>query len=158
METLKIIRLWISGTLTACLTLGLAAPAFAIPEEQVFRSTQAVRFTGKCCFSFNESVQVTEPATPVPVVVTWSAELAEANDFVFAGLMVNGGECRFYGPGFILDFSTSPSRSRTFQWVVFPADGLQPGSNTLTLCGGGGSSDQAVLFLDANTLAVRLSK
>lgn len=141
------------------LVMGVATTAFAVPLGQVLRSTTYLTFSGPCCFSFDESVAITEPATPVPVVVTWSATTGGTFEDNFAGLMVNGGPCQFYGSGSIPE-SGGGFASRTFQWIVSPSDGLQPGTNTFTLCGGGGGilADSAIINLFANSLDVRLSK
>lgn len=156
-KTSKRARQRITCLAIVCLVMGIATTAFAVPPNQVLRSTDPLQFPGACCFSFDETVSVTEPATPKPVVVTWSAELTPSRDFAFAGLMLNGGACQFYGSGFIRN-NDSFFQSRTFQWIIFPSDGLRAGTNTFTLCGGGGSSNQGTLFVNSNTLAVRLSK
>jgi hypothetical protein len=137
----------------ACFVIGFATTAFAVPPEEVLQIASPLNFTGPCCFSFSESIAVTEPAKPVPVVVTWQVNVLESGGFN-VGLMVNGGSCMGYGSGSISN-SSDPS-PRTFQWIIFPSDGLRAGSNTFTLCGGGTFGDT---FLDttAMTLIARLS-
>jgi hypothetical protein len=138
-----------------CFVIGLATTAFAVPPEQVLKlSGSSLDFTGPCCFSFNESISVTEPAKPVAVVVTWEVFIFEGSGNL-AGLMLNGGPCTLYGSGSISGFSDSSPRM--FQWVIFPSDGLRAGSNTLTLCGGGISSGSNFLDTFGMTLAARLS-
>jgi len=46
-------------------------PAFAVGSKQVTRFYNQ-EFSGTCCFLWNQTVQVTEPTTPKPVIVTWS--------------------------------------------------------------------------------------
>jgi hypothetical protein len=124
--------------------------AFAVPPNQISRRVGLVSFDGPCCMSFGQAVSVTEPSKPVPVVVTWNA-LYTFGDGNISGLMLNGGPCRFFGSGGM--GSGVIFRTRSFQWIVLPADGLQPGTNTFTVCGGGTALD-----LHDTTLMVRLSK
>ena len=140
------------------LVAGAVTTAFGVDPGQVLKATNFLSFSGPCCFSFNETVTVIEPGTPVPVVVSWSATTGDSFEDNFVGLMVNGGPCRFYGSGSIPEAGTGEI-TRTFEWIVFPSDGLNAGANTFTLCGGGGGilADQAVLQIRTNTLAVRLS-
>ena len=146
---------------TLCLVIGLASSAFAVPPEQVLHVVGPFNLSGACCFSFNETISVTEPAKPTAVVVTFeeSRVLSEGGptlSFV-VGLMVNGGPCKFYGSGYIPnileDFIAAP---KTFQWVVFPSDGLHSGSNTFTLCGGGPFGASSI-SLQAITMNARLT-
>ena len=99
-----------------------------------------------------------EPAKPAAVVVTWSATTGATFEDEFVGLMVNGGPCRFYGSRSIPEPATDWN-SHTSLWIVYPTDGLHAGTNTFTLCGGGGGAfaDSAVFHVIANTLTVRLS-
>jgi hypothetical protein len=143
----------------ACVILGIGTAAFAVPPNQVLRSTDLLRFVGPCCVSFDQSVQVIEAAKPSAVVVTWTMDYL-ADDYILVGLMVNGGPCTFYGSGSI-PFNTRGT-SRTFQWIVFPNDGLRAGTNTFTVCGGGAFGLERTLVINAfvgsaSTLAVRLS-
>ncbi len=142
----------------AFLIAGAVTTAFAVPPGQVFRSTGLLTFSGPCCFSFNETVTVTEPAKPVPVVVTWSAQTGLTFEDEFVGLMVNGGPCLAYGPNAIPEPGGNQN-AHTLVWIVFPGDGLHAGTNTFTLCGGGGGilADHAVFNVIVNTLTVRLS-
>src|SRR5437868_6500546 len=113
-----------------CTFLGIAAFAFAIPANQLLRKGDFPSFTGKCCFSWGESVTVMEPTQVTPVVVTWSADYQTFSS-INAGIAVNGHPCQV--PEFLdLDISGSLFRSRTIQWVVLPSDGLIKGSNTIT--------------------------
>ena len=140
------------------LIAGAFSTAFAVPPGQVLKATNLPALTGPCCFSFNETVAVTEPAKPVPVVVTWSATTGFTFEDEFVGLMVNGGPCRFYGSSAIPE-QAEDKNTHTFVWIVFPRDGLTAGSNTFTLCGGGGGilANDAIFNILGNTLAVRLS-
>lgn len=136
----------------AALVIAAAAGAWAVPPNQISRQffSRPLSLNGPCCFSFNQSVTVSEPSQPVPVVVTWSAEFTFGNGNI-SGLMVNGGPCRFYGSGSM--GAETIFKARSYQWIVYPADGLQAGTNTFTVCGGGTSLD-----LYSSTLMVRLSK
>ena len=136
-----------------------------IPGGEVLRITTPQTFTGACCFSWFETVRVTEPATPAPVVVTWSVDYNIGGEFV--GLSVNSGPCQFYGPRSMYStFSVEPPgpvQSRTFNWIVLPSDGppanaLHKGTNTFTLCGGGMTSAAHQINLFNNTLSVRISQ
>jgi len=142
------------------LIAGAVTTAFAVPPAQVLKVTTPLPpLVGPCCFSFNETVAVTEPAKPVPVVVTWSATTGfTTTTDEFVGLMVNGGPCRFYGSGSIATPGVNTLTNSTFEWIVFPGDGLSAGTNTFTLCGGAGGifkDDPFNVFM--NTLAVRIS-
>jgi len=143
----------------ACVILAVQTPAFAVSPPELLRVQQNNSFQGACCFSWLEKVSVNEPATVVPVVVTWSTDY-QSNGYFFTGLKLNGGVCQFYGaiqlnPTFNFeDFFDS----QTMQWVIEPGDGLVPGKNTFTLCGGSIISDSVVITLGFNTLSVRLSK
>jgi hypothetical protein len=135
--------------------LGIAASAFAIPPNQFLRQGDNPSFTGKCCFSFEESVTVTEPAQVSPVVVTWSGDY-RSNDVITLGIAVNGHPCQV--PDLTnLDSSGSNFRSRMIQWIVLPGDGLIKGSNTIMLCGGG-SNGTDTITLGFRTLLVTISK
>jgi hypothetical protein len=139
-----------------CLVMGFASSAFAIPQEQVLHGGPFA-FTGQCCVSFNQTVAVTEPAKPMPLVLTFALDqvLSSSQGDMHFGLMVNGGTCKLYGSSslpFIL--SADLSQPRTFQWVVFPNDGLRAGGNTFTLCGGGTSASGS-LNMQSFTLTVR---
>ena len=153
---LTIVRQYAMCLTISCFVIGSATSALAVPPNEVLQFSNFLGFTGSCCSSFGVSVQVTEPAKPAPVVVTWSSDY-EASDYVVVGMTVNGGPCIAYGPG-----AVSPDRvSRTFQWVIFPGDGLIPGTNIFTLCGGGAFGNANfglnVFTNSTNALAVRLS-
>lgn len=140
------------------LIAGAATTSFAVPPGQVLKATILPSLHGPCCFSFDETVAVTEPAKPVPAVVTWSGLMGYTFEDEFVGLMVNGGPCRFYGSGSIQG-QGPVAYTHTFVWIVFPSDGLNAGNNTFTLCGGGGGiyANSAIFNVYDNTLAVRLS-
>ena len=135
--------------------LGIAAFASAIPPNQLLRKGDFPVITGKCCFSWGDSVTVTEPAQVTPVVVTWSADYQSSN-FTNVGIAVNGHLCQV--PEFLdLDNSGSLFRSHMIQWIVQPGDGLIKGSNTITLCGGGATNTDTIT-LGFRTLTVTISK
>ena len=150
---LTIVRQYAICLAVVCLLMGLATTAFAVPAEEILVVNSILTFTGPCCFSFNQSIAVTEPAKPVPVVVTWEMHKFDSGASI-TGLILNGGPCIAYGSGSTANES-DPS-PRTFQWVIFPSDGLRPGSNTLTLCGGGVFGNGFLQFTSM-TLAARLS-
>jgi hypothetical protein len=146
-------------TTVVFLVLSLATSAFAVPKQQVLLST-GKQLTGKCCFIWGEAVSVTEPAPLVPLIVTWSADFAENDEFV-VGLSVNGGACTAYGPRVIPWQSVLGGdgfMNTTHQWVVSPSDGLVRGTNTFTLCGGGANSNSDTILIGYNTLAVQIGK
>jgi len=145
----------IAGLALVLVVLGVASLAHAIPMNQLLRKTTNQSITGKCCFTFNEAVTVTEPAQLTPVVVTWSSDY-QSNVPFKVGISVNNHPCQV--TEFLnLDASGSLFRSRAIQWVVLPSDGLIKGSNTITLCGGGGR-DTDTFTLGFRTLAVTISK
>ena len=80
----------------ACIMLAGSISAFAVPTTQVSRVLPFSTFVGKCCFLWNQTVQITEPANVAPVVVTWSADVF-LNDEIIVGLSLNGGSCIAYG-------------------------------------------------------------
>jgi hypothetical protein len=135
--------------------LGIAVLAFAIPPNQLLRKGDSPVITGACCFSWGESVTVTEPAQITPVVVTWNTGYLSTVPYK-VGIAVNGHPCQV-SDNFVFDISGSIGRSRTFQWVVLPSDGLIKGANTFTLCGGGAKGTDSVT-LGFRTLAVTISK
>jgi len=151
----KITKQRIAGFAVILACLGIAASAFAIPPNELLRKGDNPIFTGQCCFSFGESVTVTESAKVMPVVVTWSTDYQSIVSFN-VGIAVNGHPCQV--PEFQdLDISGSLFRSRAIQWVVLPSDGLIKGNNTITLCGGG-SKETDTLTLGFRTLSVTISK
>ena len=101
-----------------------------------------------------------EPATPVPVVVTWATEFrTSATDFVF-GISVNGGTCTAYGPRTLGAYAPSDGTGdlRTFHWVISPSAGLVKGKNTLTPCGGELSNNTNTVELGIRSLSAQISK
>jgi hypothetical protein len=139
----------------------LTPTASAVTPKELLRVEHNQAFEGLCCFSWLETVQVTEPSTVVPVIVTWSTDYQATGVFLVT-LSVNGGPCRFFGPGSIQPFGrgdgSGPFESRYLQWLISPRDGLVPGNNKFTLCGGAASSPTAVILLGFNTLTVRSTK
>jgi len=142
----------------ACLMLAGSLSAFAIPAAQVATTTAVQTITASCslgapspfpgnCPLFNPFVSVTEPATPTPVIVTWSADYNTSGTSVL-GLSVNGGTCLAYGPFTLqepqLAGANSITVATTHQWVVFPSDGLVTGKNLFFLCGGGYEAVQTI--------------
>jgi len=144
-----------------CLAALLAPTASAVNKKELLRVEQNQSFQGLCCFTWLESVRVTEPATLVPVIVTWSTDY-QATGVFLAGLSVNGKPCRLFGPASIQPFGrgdgSGSSDSHFFQWLLSPSDGLVRGTNTFTLCGGGETSATAVIVIGFNTLSVRTAK
>lgn len=159
-KSMKRNALWVG--IFICLISGAAMAA--IPSSEVFRSTTPQTFTGACCFSWFETVKVSEPATPVPVVVTWSVDYQGGES---VGLSVNSGPCIAYGPAQLYitssDGGIGQVQSRTLNWIVTPTDAfgspvLHRGTNTFTLCGGGKFfAGQSVIILN-NTLTARISQ
>jgi len=148
--------------LLACIVMGAAPAAYAVPPGQVLRSNTPQTFTGICCFSWFETVRVNEPAVPVPVIVRWSTDY-NAGGAEVVGLSVNGGACLSYGARslYVTQLREDPHvQTKTFEWVVFPQDGGNPlhkGVNTFTLCGGGQFfADQSITIMN-NTLSARTS-
>ena len=130
--------------------------SFATNKAQVARNLFITTTTAECCVVLGPTVRITEPATPVPVIVTWSADYIVFDTVQFA-LSLNGGPCLFYGPSVANLFASGTASSfisSTFQWVILPSDGLRKGSNSFTVCGGG--VGKAVTFsTGSNTLTVQ---
>jgi len=145
----------------ACLAMLFTPKASAVAAKEVLRVERNQAFQGLCCFSWLETVQVSEPATVVPVIVTWSTDYQAPGPFL-AGLSVNGHPCKFFGSGSIQPFGRGdgggPFESRFFQWFILPGEGLHQGNNTFTLCGGATISPSAVILLGFNTMTVRTMK
>jgi len=139
-----------------CLLVAGSVTAHAVPVGQVLRVQTAQTFTGVCCFSWKETVSITEPSPTVPVVVTWSSDYVATYQF-FVGIMLNNGPCTFYGSGQIPAYSGNYN-FRTMQAVIFPSDGLVKGKNTFTLCGGSQGVATDSISLGYNTLVVQISK
>jgi hypothetical protein len=154
----KITKPAVAGLAIVCFIMGIAAVANAIPPNQVFQTFTNRTITGKCCFSWGESVTVSEPAQITPVVVTLSTDYQSTKDFN-VGIALNGHPCQFSGPS-DLEFwpPAAGFKGRTLQWVILPSDGLIKGNNTITLCGGGISSDSDAITLGYHTMAVTISK
>ena len=134
--------------------------AFAVPKAQVLRVSDGATHTVQCCSSWGDAIRVTEPANPVPVVVTWSTEYQTAQPFA-VGFSLNDGPCTFFGPKSIPAFNPGDSTMATitFQWVIMPGDyKLQSGRNVIRLCGGGVFSDTDTITLGFGTLTARLGK
>lgn len=154
----KIAKQAVAGLAIVCVVMGVAAVANAIPPNQVFRTITTRTITGQCCFSWGETVTVTEPAQITPVVVTLSTDYVSNGDFN-VGIAVNGHPCQFSGPSDLESWPASNGfRGRTVQWVILPSDGLVKGNNTLTLCGGSPASDNSAISLGFHTMAVTISK
>lgn len=153
-----------SVVLIAALTpimLAGSVSAFAVPASQVARVLTGRTVTAKCCVILSPAVRVTEPTALAPVIVTWSTDYQSSQEFRL-GLSVNGGTCVSYGPTVvpalsIIAGSGSGFASNTYQWVVFPSDGLVEGTNTFAVCGGG-VGGTVTITLGHNTLAVQFSK
>lgn len=162
--TSKINNSVVFAAVLACLIIAGAGSAFS-QTEPILRVLADTTFVGQCCFSFNESVSISEPATIKPVIVTWSGDYAPNDaDAYFVGLSVNGGECTTVGYGArVLADNSGPgslySTAASFQWLVLPTDGiLVKGVNTFELCGGGKNSPTDSLTIGLNTLSVVLAK
>lgn len=142
------------------LVVGFASSAYAVPPRQLLRVMGPQTFTGGCCFSWNETVSIVEPAKIEPVVVTWSTDFKLGNGvYVAVGLSLNGGPCAALGPGAFREPLPFPDETdtRVFQFVVMPIDGLQKGTNTFALCGGGRLGGE-IITIGPNTLEVRFAK
>jgi hypothetical protein len=145
----------------ACMMLAGSMSAFAVPASQVARVTTPKTMTVQCCVAFGPTVSLTEPTAVAPVIVTWASDYAVAGTVQFA-LSVNGGPCLFYGNSVGPQFALGPQSvsvyvSGSFQWLVFPSDGLVKGKNTFTVCGGGVGTP-INMTIGFNTLTVQISK
>jgi hypothetical protein len=147
------------AAILACLIVAAAGSAFAAANP-IYRNTSDQTFEGQCCISFDEQVSISEPATPVALIVTWSSDYSvNVPDAYFVGLSVNGGPCetQAYGARVLADNPGTGSAYTTasFQWVILPADGvLVKGLNTFALCGGGKNSASDSITIGQNTLTV----
>jgi len=149
-------RTLVIGIAVACIAVGFAAVAFAVPPSEFLRVKTNQTISGACCFSWGESVSITEPKAVVPVVVTWSTDFRSTN-ISFVGVALNGHPCI---SGETLEEANAANgsfTSRTVQWIIQPSDGLIKGSNTITLCGGLEQGTGSI-SLGFNTLAVRIAK
>jgi hypothetical protein len=154
----------VSAGLLAALAICLAALtplASAVTKSELLRVEHNQAFQGPCCFSWLEQVSVHEPSAVTPVIVTFSTDY-QATAPVVVGLSVNGKPCQFFGSASLQPFGKGDGSgdfdSHLFQWLILPGDGLVPGNNTFQLCGGGTISQNAIMFLGFNTMAVRTSK
>ena len=148
------------------LVVGFATSALAVSPKEVLNVTRNQIFTGGCCFSWGETVSVTEPAKIAAVVVTFESDfmLTPIDQFhvepFTVGLMINGGPCRTdLGPNTLHENHEDSAAFLlgSLEWIVLPGDGLHKGANTFTLCGGGPQGSSKIT-LGFNTLAVRISK
>ncbi len=130
----------------------LAARVVGISPSQLQRVMVNQVFTGKCCFSWNEKVQINEPTTLVPIVVTWSFDFSSNSNASLAGVSINGGRC-------LVVWMMGPALSlgTTGEFAAYPSDGLVPGKNTITLCGGDNTGGSGSITIGPNTLAVRIT-
>jgi hypothetical protein len=141
-----------------CVVLGIATAAFAVPPNEVLLKGNLQTFTGACCFSWGETVSITEPKAVVPVVVTWSTDYrGMAQLFFKVGVSVNGHPCMASDLIDLTPPSDGTFNSRTFEWIILPSDGLIKGTNNIALCGGGEVASDSIT-LAGNTLAVRIAK
>jgi hypothetical protein len=145
----------------ACVTLAASIPAFAIPPNQAIFFEHTPNFAGVCCFSWDESVTINEPATVAPVVVRWDADY-QSDGYQFNGIMLNGSSsCVSYGSSAVPEgepIGGAVFTHQSYQWVILPSNGLTPGKNTFTLCGGGAFGTAIHTHLGFNTLVVQISK
>jgi hypothetical protein len=147
------------------LALALAAPAFAVSNSEVLRLMNSRSVPGNPTLTnLGERVSVNLGANPVPIVVTWQADVANAGRFL-VGISVNGAPCIVPGAGQIPYFLGSANSNPpgyapngfnniSMQWIVLPSDGLLAGQNTIDLCSGGFASGSSFL-LGFRTLTVR---
>jgi hypothetical protein len=138
-----------------------ALSAFATPTQQVARTTTVQTIMAKCCVLFSPSVRINEPSTIAPVIVTFGADY-NLSGTAQLGLSVNGGPCVAYGPfvgqePVLIPGSSSITVSGTWQWIVFPSDGLVKGLNTFQPCGGG-FGQSVTLNIGFTSLSVQISK
>lgn len=142
---------------TTMLAMALAAPSFAVSPSQVLRVLDNRTVTGSIA-PLGETVSLNLGATPVPVVVTWQGDVANVGRELMT-ISINGGSCGAFGGGqipyFLQPSGYAPNgyNNISMQWVVFPSDGLIPGTNTINLCAGSLSGDS--FLLGYRTLTVR---
>jgi hypothetical protein len=145
----------------ACLVMGMATAAFAVPPNQVSRQNTPLSFTGMCCGNVGQTVTIKEPAKLVPVVVTWSVDFQNTIGSMVFGLSVNHGQCIAFGSRNLTELfgDVNFTTSRAFEWVILPSDGhLVPGMNSFDACGGSLDRVTDSYVLGVRTLAVRISK
>lgn len=157
-QAASITKAFVFAAILSCLALVGSGSAFA---ANPIRTLQNNTFEGECCFSFNETVTYTEPATITAVVVTFSTDYrVNVADEYHVGLSVNGGPCETtaYGSRVLADVPPLDGEwnSAAFQWVILPTDKvLVKGANTFELCGGGKSSSTDSITIGQNSLAVQ---
>jgi len=152
-------RLILMFLAVVAVAVAIQTPAFAVAPSEVLRVQQNQFFQGSCCFSWLETVSITEPAKVEAVTVTWSGDY-QATGFFFIGISLNGGVCQFYGSSVLGPTGSFDNffDSETISVPILPGEGLVPGKNTFTLCGGGMMSPTDIVTLGFNTLTVRISK
>ena len=108
--------------------------SFATANTQGARNLFITTHTAECCVVIGPTVKINEPATPVPVIATWSADYIVFDTVQFA-LSLNHGPCLWSVGG-------KPVRQRNRQLIHqpdismgSPADGLNKGSSTFTVYG-----------------------
>ena len=140
----------------ACVVMVMGTAAFAVPPTEALRIETNQTFSGLCCFSLGETVSITEPKKLVPVVVTFSTDYRSSSDSLVE-LSVNDHPCMKLQGMQAAAPADGSFASATFEWTIFPGDGLTPGNNKIVLCGGLDTTG-ASLTLGFRTLAVRISK
>lgn len=152
-------RLILMFLATIALVVAIHTPAFAVAPSEVLRMQQNQFFQGSCCFPWLETVSLTEPAKVEAVTVTWSGDY-QATGYFFIGISLNGGVCQFYGSSVLAPTASFDNffDAATIDVAILPGEGLVPGKNTFTLCGGGMMSPSDIVTLGINTLSVRISK
>jgi hypothetical protein len=141
----------------ACLVTA-ALPALAVNPEQVARSLTNTHHTGLCCSLWGNTVYVHETDKASPVIVTWATDYLSLNTAdIYVGISLNSGPCTAYGPREFPSLSLTAYENASYQWVIYPADGLVGGvTNSFQLCGGGANSSAASVDIGFNTLAVQI--
>jgi hypothetical protein len=140
-----------------CMIAASSISALAVPPNEGFYTYTGQNLSGPCCFSWNDTVTVTEPSAITAVVLTWSTEYV-AHAFYLVGLSVNNGPCTAYGPRTLTPtLQGGQVETTNFQWVV-PKSVLVKGNNTFTVCGGEVSPSSPPIQLGIRSFAARLSK
>lgn len=127
--------------------------AQAFPQVLTILSSRTV--TDPCCVGLGETVEVDLDPTvpPDPIILTWSADRVNDNQFVVA-FKVNGGPCIGVGPGRLDTFPGPGFRATTAQVIFLPVDGVVAGPNTFELCAGRFSTTGTLLLGFRTTTAV----
>jgi hypothetical protein len=141
----------------ACMMLAASTSSFAVPASQISRVPTFMTFVGVCCTPWGQTVQITEPAEVVPVIVTWSSDVWTTDESI-VGLSLNGGFCTAYGSREIPAQGSNGFTNTTHQWALLPSDGLKKGPNTFALCGGAVRPGTDILNIWLSTLTVQTSK